>query len=217
MLFYFVLILSTIRNKLVSANQKKWLNWLTLSYFGYVLSFSSYFVLQFYGYIEIGYDYFIGYAMIFFIGIVSYFGFLQPEIFNGLPVEKIIPFVKYKKTGLTKNHSKELKFRLENFMHNEKPFLNNELRLDDLASKLNLSRHHMSQVINEHFDRSFFDFINKYRIDEAKKMLSENDEFTITDVLYSSGFNNRVSFYKAFKKFNGITPTEFKALQEKAS
>ena len=217
MIFYFVLILGVLRNKLVSNNQKKWLNWLTFSYLGYVISFSTYFILRHYGFIEIGYDYFVGYAMIFFVGLVSYFGFLQPDVFNGLPVEKIIPFVKYQKTGLTRNHSLELKFRLQRFMENEKPFLNSELRLDDLADKLNLSRHHMSQVINEHFDTSFFDFVNKYRIEEAKKLLSEDEDLTVTDVLYSSGFNNRVSFYKAFKKFIGITPTEFKSLQDRAS
>ncbi|GAA4277075.1 hypothetical protein GCM10022259_17990 [Aquimarina mytili] len=100
-------------------------------------------------------------------------------------------------------------------METEKPYLDNELRLDYLAKKLNLSRHHMSQVINEHFDLSFFDFINKYRIDEAKEKLSNTTGLSMSEILYTCGFNNRVSFYKAFKKFTKITPTEYKQLHQK--
>ena len=216
MILYFGLIFFLFKNDLKSYNKSRWLSWLTFSFLGYVVSFASYFILRYFGFIEIGYDYFIGYTMIFFIGLLSYFGFLQPDIFNGLSMDKVIPFKKYQKTGLTKNHSLELKFRLINFMDKDKPYLDSELRLDNLANRLNLSRHHMSQIINEHFDQNFFDFINKYRIEESKKVLSNEDNLSITDVLYSCGFNNRVSFYKAFKKFTGITPTQYRSHEDKA-
>ncbi|MCB0372566.1 MAG: AraC family transcriptional regulator, partial [Muricauda sp.] len=73
-----------------------------------------------------------------------------------------------------------------------------------------IGRNNASQVINEHFNLSFFDFINKYRVEEAERLLESNQLMTITDIAFEAGFNNRVSFYKAFKKVHDITPTEYK-------
>jgi AraC-like DNA-binding protein len=216
MLLYFSLIIKFLKNNLTSLNNKRWLTWLVFSYLGYVISFTSFFILKYYGFIEMGYDYFIGFLMIFFIGLVTFFSFMQPSVFSGLSMDKVIPFIKYQRTGLTKKYSLELKFKLLTYMQSDKPYLNSELRLDDLAEKLNLSRHHTSQIINEHFDSSFFDFINHYRIGEAKKLLRNDHNLNITEVLYACGFNNRVSFYKAFKKFTGVTPTGFKLGQKQA-
>ena len=96
-------------------------------------------------------------------------------------------------------------------MDEDKPYLKNNLRLNDMAQLLNVSRHHASQIINEHFNLSFFDFINKYRVEEAKTMLMEykKDDLNINQIAYSVGFNNRASFYKAFKKFTHATPTDY--------
>lgn len=119
---------------------------------------------------------------------------------------------KYEKTGLSKSFSEELKLKLEHFMNTEKPYLYQELRLDDIAKFLDVSKHHASQVINENFELNFFDFINSYRIEYAKVILANNfnsSSDSITDIAYRCGFNNRVSFYKAFKKFTKTTPTDF--------
>lgn len=215
-LIYLPLIHFTLKNNLRSLNQTRWLNWLSYSFLGYCLSFASYFVFQRVGWIEIGYDYFIGFSMIFFIGLVSYFGFLQPQVFDGMSMDKVVGYRKYRSTGLTKEHSLELKQSLLDFMNKDRPHLSSEITLVSLAKQLNLSRHHMSQVINEHFDANFFDFINQYRVEEAKKLLKTEVHLNISDVLYQSGFSNRVSFNKAFKKHTGVTPTAFK-LKRKAS
>ncbi|NAS31726.1 helix-turn-helix domain-containing protein [Flavobacteriaceae bacterium R38] len=194
----------------LGSNKKMWLKFFISFYFGYWIAFTSYFVLAALALITKENDYFIGYMIVFFIGMVSYFGLMQPDVFNGLSMEKIIPFIKYKKTGLTKSHSIELKERLIIIMANDKPFLENDLRLEDLAKLLNLSRHHMSQVINEHFQLPFFDYINQHRITEAKGLLMDKrGDLNITQIAYSVGFNNRVSFYKAFKKFTGTTPSDY--------
>jgi len=119
---------------------------------------------------------------------------------------------KYEKTGLSEAFSLELKNKLEQLMSKEKLYLNHELRLDDIAELLDISRHHASQVINENFNVSFYDFINSYRIEEAKNRLCsdfENTSESISDIAYQCGFNNRVSFYKAFKKVTQVTPKEF--------
>ncbi len=210
MFFYCGLLFFSFKQNIKSYNNSRWLTWLSFSFFGYVVSFSSYFVLVYFNVLTEGSDYFIGFSMTFFIGLLSYFGFLQPHVFDGLSMNKVIPFKKYRKTGLSTEHSLEIRSRLIDFMEENKPYLNHELRLDYLAKTFNLSRHHMSQVINEHFDLSFFDFINQYRVEEAKKMMIEDNRLSMTKILYSSGFNNRVSFYKAFKKFTQKTPSEYK-------
>lgn len=215
MLFYGVLSLLLLKHHTFSfdRNKKTWLRFFIISFFGYWVSFVSYFILVYLDLITLQNDYFIGGLIVFFIGMVTYFGLVQPQVFDGLSMEKVIPFIKYKKTGLTKSHSLELKDRLISIMEKDKPFLENDLRLGDLAKLLNLSRHHMSQVINEHFQLSFFDFVNQYRIKEAKELLIQGiDDLNITQVAYSVGFNNRVSFYKAFKKFAGTTPSDYIAV-----
>jgi YesN/AraC family two-component response regulator len=119
---------------------------------------------------------------------------------------------KYEKTGLSPTFSSELKSKLEYLMQTQKLYLNHELRLDDIADLLDISRHHASQVINENFNTSFYDFINSYRIEAVKHKLAagfEDSSESISDIAYQCGFNNRVSFYKAFKKVTGSTPTEY--------
>jgi len=115
---------------------------------------------------------------------------------------------KYKRTGLSESFSAELKNNLEYLMVTQKPYLNPQLRLDDIANLLNVSRHHASQVINENFKMRFYDYINRYRIEEAKKHIKDSS-FYISEISYQCGFNNRVSFYNAFKKFTRTTPTEY--------
>ena len=194
----------------LNRNKKIWLQFLVGAFMGYWTVFVIYFVRIPLGLYSVQSDYIICFFILFFIGGVSYFGFMQPDVFNGLPMHKVVPFIKYKKTGLTKAHSIELKDRLEHLMLNEKPFLDNNLRLEDLAKLLNLSRHHMSQIINEQFDVCFFDYVNQHRVTEAIELLISNeDNLNITQVAYSAGFNNRVSFYKAFKKVTGTTPSDF--------
>lgn len=124
---------------------------------------------------------------------------------------------KYEKTGLSETFSQELKEKLESIMSNQKLYLNHGLKLGDLADVLDISKHHTSQVINEHFKQSFYQFVNAYRIEEAKHLLcthAENPSICISDIAYQCGFNNRVSFYKSFKKVTNITPKEFIRLQQ---
>jgi len=155
-----------------------------------------------------------------FIAFVSYFAFMQPDLFNGKPIEQIIPlpsrlYVKYQRTGLSKELSKDLKEKLLTLMETDKLFIESEINLLDIAKLLNISRNQASQVINENFDMSFYDFINNYRVAEAKELI--DNELNFTEIAYSVGFNNRISFYKAFKKFTGLNPTQYKKKLQNAS
>ncbi|MEX0316007.1 MAG: helix-turn-helix domain-containing protein, partial [Allomuricauda sp.] len=125
---------------------------------------------------------------------------------------------KYGKTGLSKSFSLELKTKLEYLMDTKKLYLKHNLKLDDIAELLDISRHHASQVINENFNVNFYDYINTYRIEEAKNKLtsySQDPSQSISDLAYECGFNNRVSFYKAFKKVTQTTPTQY--MEKKAA
>ncbi len=211
MLFYFGLALYQVKRHIISNNKSRWFALLIYCYLGYVLSFGSYFLLSALGWIRPEYDYFIGFSMILFIAGVTYFSYLQPRVFDGLKISEALPFSKYQKTGLSQSLSEELLTKLKDLMEREQLYLDAYLRLDTLAEKLDTSRHFTSQIINEHFDLNFFDFINGYRVEFAKKLLLEEKDLSIKEVLYSSGFNNRDSFYKAFKKFVGLTPGEYKS------
>ena len=195
----------------IGLRENHWLRWFIGSYFGFVAMFTAYIFLTWFGIMDPKYDYFVDIVIVFFIGMLSFFGFVQPEVFEGKSLKEVVPFIKYRKTGLSPALSLEMKGKLLDIMAREKPYLNNELRLDDLSRLMNLSRNHTSQIINEHFNLSFFDFVNRYRIREAKNTLImlDKNELTVTQIAYDVGFNNRASFYKAFKKFTSENPSDY--------
>jgi len=102
------------------------------------------------------------------------------------------------------------------YMQSNKPYLEPELTLEQLASKLSLKPRILSQAINEILGQNFYDFINRYRIEEASRLLTNprDEKITILEVLYEVGFNSKSSFNTLFKKYTGLTPTEFRKKQE---
>lgn len=140
---------------------------------------------------------------------VGYAANVQPDVFSGLYSYTNRLFPKYVKSGLTDSLSEELKTSLKDLFQKEKLYRNNDINLDMVAEKLDTTRHNTSQLINEHFNMSFREFVNSYRIQEAKKLLEEENELNIIDVAYEVGYNNKVSFNKAFKKDTQLTPSEY--------
>lgn len=135
----------------------------------------------------------------------------QPEIFAG--ITKSEP-TKYLGSNLTAHQIEAYKKQLLALLKTEKPFLNPQVSLSDLSEKLSVSTKHLSQVINQSFNKSFFDFINTYRIQEVQHILKESkdDKLTILEAMYQAGFNSKSSFNTAFKKETGQTPTEFRKM-----
>ena len=82
--------------------------------------------------------------------------------------------IKYGKSGLSAEKAKEYQSKLIDLMDQEKPFKNNELTLNDLAERLSISPHNLSQILNTRLNLNFFDFINQYRIGEVKEDLNPN-------------------------------------------
>jgi AraC-like DNA-binding protein len=118
--------------------------------------------------------------------------------------------LKYKNSGLPESLAKKLAADLGVLMSREQLYKENDLKLETLAEKLNSNRHFVSQVINQYYKTNFFDFINANRIDEAKRLLVDEHELNIIEIAYAVGYNNKVTFNTVFKRFTGLTPSEYR-------
>jgi len=195
----------------------RWLQNLTIGFSGFVLLTLLYVL-----WLQLGFPYsrtvdaLVLIAMASQIYLIGYMTLRQPEIFSGALAIKNAP--KYEKSTLTPARAETYLNKLLQLMETEKLFTNSDLKLQDLAHKLNLSPHHLSQIINERRGQNFFDFLNQYRIEEAKKYLhdTEKQNYTILSIALEVGFNNKASFNTAFKKHTGMTPSQFRDTQVKA-
>ncbi len=104
-----------------------------------------------------------------------------------------------------------LKPKIENIMQENKLFLEPELSLSELATKLKTNSSVLSAAINSNFGKNFNDFVNEYRVEEFKKQikLPENRNYTLLAVAFDCGFNSKATFNRAFKKFTGQAPSRF--------
>ena len=102
--------------------------------------------------------------------------------------------------------------KLQQYMIEEKPFLNPSLTIQDISSGIGIPVRDLSLLINHKLDQHFFDFINTYRIENAMKILNDatKNKVTILEILYEVGFNSKSSFNTAFKKHTGTTPTSYR-------
>jgi len=117
---------------------------------------------------------------------------------------------KYRHSKLTDGEREIILNRLDKLVKAEEVFLDPDLRIKDLADKIKVSSHYLSQVINEEYQQSFPEYINTFRIGKAISLLEESDKQpVINEIAFLSGFNNKVSFNTKFKKQTGYTPTEY--------
>lgn len=118
---------------------------------------------------------------------------------------------------ISEEKSNEIRNSLIRYMTEEKPFLNPELKQADVAAVLNFSVHEISQVLNTQIQLNFSDFINSYRIEEVKERIASGKytRYTVSAIAEQCGFNSKTTFYRAFKKSMGVSPSEyFKEVQE---
>ena len=102
--------------------------------------------------------------------------------------------------------------KLTAMMQTEKLYLNQNLNLEEVAQALSISRHHLSAILNNRLEISFFDFVNKYRIEEVKRMMHEpgSERLTLLAIAFDAGFNSKATFNRSFKKIEGMTPLEYR-------
>ena len=128
----------------------------------------------------------------------------------GLIIHK--PQKKYAHSGLDTDQINKILLLLEQAMEKEKLFLDPEITIEKIAEHIQYSRHHLSQVLNEGLHRSFYDFMNYYRVEEAKHLLADpkRAEHKIASIAYDAGFNSLSTFNDIFKKNTGITPSQYR-------
>lgn len=116
---------------------------------------------------------------------------------------------KYKESSLKPKDKEMILTRLEEILANEKPYLNPDLNMQDLAVRLNLSVNALSQVINEKLDKNFHQLINEYRVSEVKNNIHDHSK-TLLGVALDSGFKSKSAFNRIFKELTGLTPSKYK-------
>ena len=119
---------------------------------------------------------------------------------------------KYQKSGLSKEEAGSYAKQLLTLMSSDQLYTDSTLTLQKLAIELNISTHHLSEIINTQLNQNFFDFVNQYRVNKViEDMKSEKKEhLTLLGIALDSGFNSKSSFNTIFKKHTGITPSAYK-------
>ncbi|MEQ8425050.1 MAG: AraC family transcriptional regulator [Cyclobacteriaceae bacterium] len=145
--------------------------------------------------------------LVFHIFGISYIGYTNQNLL--LPPVQI---TKYSKSTLSKEKQQAYLDLFKEYFNKEKPYLDQELTIQKVATELNISSNHLSQVINHNLGYGFNDFSNAYRVDLAKELIiqPEMNKFTIEAIANEVGFKSKSSFNAAFKKKCGMTPSDFR-------
>jgi AraC-like DNA-binding protein len=142
----------------------------------------------------------------------------QGYLFANVRTEQVVPIleeapaVRYRNSTLTGDDVLTYKKQIEQYMSEHKPYLNDDLTLTTLAEQLALNAYHLSQVLNEGFGESFYKFINRYRVEESKRLLLDPafKHYTILAIANEAGFNSKTTFNKTFKEHFGLSPSEYR-------
>ena len=225
-IYYFVIIHKIISNhkknilKFVSSSEQYDLRW--IEYLTYVVAFLVS-VNVFIQYIPFLNEYYTHLNFIYLLAIfgIAFYHSQQKEIYPFKKHEKkeIIELINEKnsETKLSKKVVSDIdleskKRELILIMENEKPYLDGDLNIIKLSKIVAISSHQLSYILNTGFNENFFQFINRYRIEEAKKIIlnSEINNFSLYGIAIEVGFNSKSSFNTTFKKITQKTPSEFK-------
>jgi AraC-like DNA-binding protein len=154
------------------------------------------------------------YTTFFMVSVLIFFGLGHSSVFEGLE-QRQTPNEEPAKDEPEQAKEKitpELIAQITQYMETEKPYLTPALTLEKLAIQMRIPARLLSNIINRHFNCHFFEFINSYRIDEAKHMLSNQNQSdkTVLDIMLDVGFNSKATFNTLFKKKVGMTPSEYR-------
>jgi len=188
----------------------RWATFLVSLYSLFILAYVSYFILVRFPFFNSQWDYAISITMSFSIYAIGFFIFKQPQVFNGEFYRQLFIPLQNKKQSFEQSLLNELYTNVTNYMETKKPYIENELRLVHLADRLGFSTHLLSKVINDKSGKNFNQFINDYRLAEAEQLLRDASDLSIQNIYFEVGFNNKATFYSAFRKKYGCTPTQFK-------
>lgn len=158
--------------------------------------------------------YWIGYQGLYRYNIVNDRMSLRRSISSNLDPVIVPNFTGHKietKNSVSEKHEQDFN-SIHNYIIKNQKFLDSYLSMDNLSKELSMSTSHFSKIINGLSGHNFSDYINSFRVEQAKKLLSnkEFNKYTIVAIGLECGFNSKSTFYNAFKKFTSQTPTEFR-------
>ena len=132
----------------------------------------------------------------------------------GVAPEVIAVDRRYERSGMDASMMNEYEAALAGFMQKSRIYLDPDLSLEVLATRMKMSRHHLTQLLNEKLEKNFYSFINEYRIGEAIDRLNDPAlQVNILSLAFDCGFNSKSSFNNYFKKITGSTPTAYRKQQ----
>jgi AraC-like DNA-binding protein len=162
----------------------------------------------------------VGLAISILIYILAYMSWSRPEF----KVQQLVPLSAEQNSDYTEEksrstlhlsdeHYQKLSSQLEKLIVDDKVYLESELSLAQLSEKLKIQPYQTSELISRQYQESFFDLINRNRIDEVKRRLHDPafSHLSILGVALDCGFNSKSSFNTAFKKFTGQTPSQYRS------
>ncbi|PTB88835.1 hypothetical protein C9928_05390 [Pseudidiomarina aestuarii] len=125
-------------------------------------------------------------------------------------IAHVIKAQAYERSALRKKDLQRIAAKIETAVAQDQIHLESDLNLVKLAKHIAEPPQYISQTLSQHLNTTFFDFINKARIDDARQLLATTDH-SVLDIAYATGFNSRSAFYKAFKNYLNQTPSEYRA------
>lgn len=136
--------------------------------------------------------------------------------FIGFTKSNLLFKIYYLKNQNENEEKNLLKDRIDAYMQAEEVFTNKNFKVADLAFLLSISEKELSEYIHTTYQMSFTDFINSYRVEKVKELLtsSDQDKFTLLAISEKAGFSSKSSFNAVFKKVTGVTPTQYKKEQK---
>jgi AraC-like DNA-binding protein len=131
-----------------------------------------------------------------------------PHFMYNLSVE--ISREKYKQSQIHSLNVDSVITRLRELLELEKVYTDPELNITRVSEVLMISKHQLSEILNTKLKVDYKNFINSYRVREAKKLLIDKPDITILQIAYAVGFNSKTAFYEAFTRDTSVTPTKYR-------
>jgi len=153
---------------------------------------------------------------------IGYMGLRQPEVFNFVTAEfPVVPAApsppagqraRYERSGLGDEEAESLRAELLSVMERERPYRNPELTLADLAGRLATTPHKLSEVLSRRVGLTFYDFVNRYRVEDVRSRLTDprSRNLTLLALALDAGFASKSTFNNVFKKHTGKTPSAYR-------